>query len=280
MIAHSSIVVGTDFSKSGNRAVSRARALADQLGMRLVATHVVPLGHGSIAERDEATAEAMAVLESSLGSPTPERAPLVRVGAPHEELARAAEAENARVIVIGVHQTKHAMESFLVGSTAERVLRSGHHAVLLARIGASRRYREVLVPVDLGESTPRLLALARELFPAARFQIVHCMPAAVSRKAHQSAKNGAAHAAAAPLHERLEQFVARAGLDPDRCTLHVATARDPRRRIVELAKFHEVDAVAMGTHARGGLQRMLLGSTADYVVRAAPCDVLVQPPAL
>jgi len=279
MVAVSSIVVGTDFSKGATRALSRAKALAEQLHLRLVATHVVPGHHASVKERDAATAEALAVLESSLGAPTPEQTPLVRVGAPHEELARAAESENARVIVVGAHHSRNALENLLVGSTAERVLRTGHRAVLLARIGENRRYRTVLVPVDLGDSTPRLLQLARDLFPTAQFLIVHCMGAAAAHAAHEQTKVGGS-SATAQLHERMEQFVARAGLDPSRCTLHVAAARDPRRRIVELAKFHEVDVIAMGTHARSGLHRMLLGSTADHVVRAAPCDVLVQPPAL
>jgi nucleotide-binding universal stress UspA family protein len=276
MVAVSSIVVGTDFSKGASRAVSRAKSLAGQLHLRLVATHIVPGHHSSVAARDAATAEALAVLESSLGVSTPDQTPLVRVGAPHEELARAAESENARVIVVGVHHSRNSLENLLVGSTAERVLRTGHCAVLLARLGANRDYRTVLVPVDLSDSTPRLLQLARDLFPSAHLLVVHCMAAAA---AHEQAKHGSG-SATAQLHERMEQFVARAGLDPARCTLHVAAARDPRRRIVELAKFHEADVIAMGTHARSGLHRMLLGSTADHVVRAAHCDVLVQPPAL
>jgi len=32
--------------------------------------------------------------------------------------------------------------------------------------------------------------------------------------------------------------------------------------------------VVMGTHGRGGMSRVLLGSVADRVIRLAPCPVL------
>ncbi len=272
-----SIVAGTDFSKSGNRAVARASGLAEQLGMRQVTVHVVPDAYASRAERDAATAEALETLEFRNGTARVGRAHVVRVGSPHEELVRTAELEGAHVIVVGVHTSKHAFEGFLVGSTAERVLRSGHCAVLLARLSASRRYKKVLVPVDLGESSLRLLDLARSLFPGALFQVVHCQPASVAHRAHLKSKQ-ATTAAVEPLRERLLQLCKAAGIPDERCHVQVATARDPRRRIIELAKFHEVDVIAMGTHARSGIHRMLLGSTADYVARAARSDVLVLPP--
>lgn len=47
---------------------------------------------------------------------------------------------------------------------------------------------------------------------------------------------------------------------------------DPRDVIVELSAQH--DLVVMGTHGRGGLTRLILGSVADYVVRHARCPVV------
>jgi nucleotide-binding universal stress UspA family protein len=35
-----------------------------------------------------------------------------------------------------------------------------------------------------------------------------------------------------------------------------------------------IDLIVMGTHGRGGLVHMLLGSVTEKVVRAAPCPVL------
>ena len=43
--------------------------------------------------------------------------------------------------------------------------------------------------------------------------------------------------------------------------------------IVAYARQHNIDLIVMGTHGRRGLRRMLLGSTAEEVVRTAPCPV-------
>ena len=48
---------------------------------------------------------------------------------------------------------------------------------------------------------------------------------------------------------------------------------DPSSEIVAYTVEHGVDQVVMGTHGRGGLDRLLLGSVAERVVRAASVPV-------
>lgn len=50
---------------------------------------------------------------------------------------------------------------------------------------------------------------------------------------------------------------------------------DPAAAICELATELGACAVVIGTRGRGGLTRALLGSVSDYVVRHAPCTVVV-----
>jgi nucleotide-binding universal stress UspA family protein len=47
----------------------------------------------------------------------------------------------------------------------------------------------------------------------------------------------------------------------------------PSRKIIEASKFH--DLIVMGTLGRTGFSHLLLGSTAEKVVRFAECPVLV-----
>ena len=44
--------------------------------------------------------------------------------------------------------------------------------------------------------------------------------------------------------------------------------------IQEYAREHDTDLIVMGTHGRRGPKRLLIGSTAECVVRSAPCPVL------
>ncbi len=53
---------------------------------------------------------------------------------------------------------------------------------------------------------------------------------------------------------------------------------DPREVILEYAKDQGIDVIIMGTHGRQGIDRLLLGSVTEYVMRNAPCSVLVTRP--
>ena len=48
----------------------------------------------------------------------------------------------------------------------------------------------------------------------------------------------------------------------------------PARSIVEYAGAHNIDLIVMGTHGRGGMSHLLMGSVAERVVRTAGCPVL------
>ena len=52
-------------------------------------------------------------------------------------------------------------------------------------------------------------------------------------------------------------------------------AGEPANEIVKVAKEWPADLIVLGSHARTGLSRALLGSVAEVVTRNAPCSVLV-----
>ena len=58
----------------------------------------------------------------------------------------------------------------------------------------------------------------------------------------------------------------------------VLKAGVPWQEIVATAAEEHADMIVMGTHGRSGLDRLLLGSVTERVVRAAPCPVLTVRP--
>jgi nucleotide-binding universal stress UspA family protein len=48
----------------------------------------------------------------------------------------------------------------------------------------------------------------------------------------------------------------------------------PHEEIVTYAEEQNIDLVVIGTHGRKGIDRMIFGSTAEQVIRNAPCPVL------
>ena len=53
---------------------------------------------------------------------------------------------------------------------------------------------------------------------------------------------------------------------------------EPSDEIIKFVRTHNVDLIAMSTHGRGGIKRLVIGSVADKVVRTAPRPVLVYRP--
>lgn len=53
---------------------------------------------------------------------------------------------------------------------------------------------------------------------------------------------------------------------------------NPAAKIVEYARDCRLDLIVMGAHGRGGATHLLMGNTAEKVVRRAPCPVLTVNP--
>lgn len=53
---------------------------------------------------------------------------------------------------------------------------------------------------------------------------------------------------------------------------------DAAEAIVKTAKAHDIDHIVMGSHARSGLSRILVGSVAEEVIRSAPVSVTISRP--
>jgi nucleotide-binding universal stress UspA family protein len=56
---------------------------------------------------------------------------------------------------------------------------------------------------------------------------------------------------------------------------HVLLEGNAAKEIIYFATANNVDLIVMGTHGRTGLERLLMGSVAETVLRNAPCSVLV-----
>jgi nucleotide-binding universal stress UspA family protein len=56
------------------------------------------------------------------------------------------------------------------------------------------------------------------------------------------------------------------------------TKGDTRETIVNSAAEWPADVIVIGSHGKGGLRRLLLGSVAEFVARHAPCSVLIARP--
>jgi hypothetical protein len=79
----------------------------------------------------------------------------------------------------------------------------------------------------------------------------------------------------ATAREHIEGLAAEArGQFAGRMSTHVA-AGSTWKQILQIAVDVQADLIVIGTHGRGGIKRLILGSVAETVVRRASCTVLV-----
>lgn len=80
--------------------------------------------------------------------------------------------------------------------------------------------------------------------------------------------------------ELLHDFVDRhlRSANADLVIAEIVEMGEPHRLIIDCIKPNAIDLIVMSTHGRSGLQRMMLGSVTEKVLRNAHCPVLVIPP--
>jgi nucleotide-binding universal stress UspA family protein len=63
--------------------------------------------------------------------------------------------------------------------------------------------------------------------------------------------------------------------NPKIAVSHVMLEGDPASEIARFAADAGIDVIVIGTHGRTGVDRLVMGSVAEKVMREAPCSVLV-----
>jgi nucleotide-binding universal stress UspA family protein len=76
--------------------------------------------------------------------------------------------------------------------------------------------------------------------------------------------------------EELEQLLTRPEREQYRAAFVTVTGSPPVA-IADHARREDIDLIVMGTHGRGPVAHLLIGSVAENVVRTAPCPVLTVP---
>ena len=129
-------------------------------------------------------------------------------------------------------------------------------------------FTRILVPTDFSRSSDAALGHARRLAAStgASLHVLHVVDNVFLRTVLADPRNYEA----AALWQLQQQFP---DGDPG-AILVVERSEAPADEIARYARIHSIDLIVMGTHGRGRMANLLLGSVAEKVVRTAPCPVL------
>jgi nucleotide-binding universal stress UspA family protein len=289
MITMTKILCPIDFFPASDAAVTYAAGLAANYDARVHLLHVItpllPTAYEYAIDTVEImksiernAAEQMAGLVARVKEAGAQADMEIRVGDVYDEIKHAIEDEKPELLVMGTHG-RRGVERWFMGSTTEKLLR--HSPVPLLTIAASGekvitapRFRRILVTTDFSEGTADALAHA---FSVAQendsritlLHVIHDVAADVSGKYRDSLIRG--------VHKQLQDLVPPEARNWCDVETRVETGV-PYRIVLRTLEDEKVDLLVMNIHGKGMLDRALLGSTAERVVRAASCPVMLIPP--
>jgi nucleotide-binding universal stress UspA family protein len=283
----STILVPLDGSVLAEIALPYAARLARAAGGRLVLVQAVPDATGSAPA--DATLAAAAERLLADGFPVEAHA---RGGEPGPAIVEGARAWGAGLIAMGT-RGRSGLGRWLYGSVADHVLRHAAVPVLLVSVTCERRWPpgpapaepgRVLVPLDGSALGAAALAPAGELAGALGAGLLLAQVVPFPPVTYGFGQEYAYYppnalgddiAAAGQYLEGVAAPLRAAGRDVE---VH-AEAGMVAPALARIGRERDVLAVAMATHGRGGLARVVLGSVATGVLQLAHAPVLLTRPA-
>ena len=136
--------------------------------------------------------------------------------------------------------------------------------------------KRILLPLDFSDPSRRALKLAREwakFFGARVYLLFVIEPLPYMSGMESLPLTKSSPRVAAEAKTALDRLV-REELPAPIQTATLVRQGKAYEQIVAAAQSLRIDLIIIGTHGYGGLSRVLLGSTAERVVRHAPCSVL------
>jgi nucleotide-binding universal stress UspA family protein len=130
-------------------------------------------------------------------------------------------------------------------------------------------FKNILCPLDFDDQSLAAVEIARQaLAPEGHLWFLHLrsFPFALTREEAEVPLSASKEKLEGLLAERIGSSV--------KYEVLVASSDDFSRSIVDAAQELDADCVVLATHARHGVDKVLLGSVAEEVIREARCPVL------
>lgn len=286
-----SVVAATDFSDAAGHAAERGAIVAKEQQARLDLMHVISGSSlSSLSKLFQVSADVEARLIddarrlldetiADIGKATSVRASAsVKTGRVLGEILLAS--ETADLLVLGAHGL-NPLRDLILGTTAERVLRTCKRPVLIVKRPPRGVYERVIVPVDFSSYSAPALKTARQIAHNARITILHAFRVPFEGKlqiadASDETIRNYCEMERREAEKKIEELTRGSGDDAHRISLTVVRG-DVSRVIFAKEEELSADLIVIGKHGQSMVKELLLGSVTHHVLAGSKCDVLVVP---
>lgn len=207
----------------------------------------------------------------------------ITVGSPLREILRAVKSSHADLLVMGLSERTGLHGA---GTLASACLRKAPTKVLLVRPGHTGSFRTIVVGVDFSDTSRRALVQACRVArqDGSAVHVLHAFNGPWQQRPYRAAAPEARPDAIRQhtngLQRRLEAFAGDLGMEVAgvNTTFAVVNGQSHGEMLADYAREHDADLIVMGTRGQTNLRYVLLGSTAERIVREAPCSILAVKP--
>ena len=270
------ILVATDLSIRADRAVARAFDLAGRLGGSVLALHTTDDSlPEEMAERLRADAEARLSRFDAAQKGAGEVANEARavIGEPSDVIAETAEREGADLLVLGLHRPRF-LADMVRETTMERITRRSPCPVLMVRDPADHPYGTLLAAVDFAPASTDALQLGARLAPGATIKALHVVHVPYHRFTAPAGQSDASAPFLKEARATRERWAADTALPEGMPEVEIREGAAESTILQEVSRLG-ANLLCVGAHGRVGGARALMGSIANDMMRAPPCDLLI-----
>lgn len=277
----SRILVPLDGTAESNAALPAARTMARATGASVVLLQVLESPE-SRAQAGEAT-DKLTRVANELAASGVQVESAVRPGQAADEILQQVGEQRADLVVMRT-RGQSGIQRAVMGSVAEHLLSRSDVPIIMLRPGGRRmdRVANLLVPVDGSPGGALALASAVGLAKAtgAQIRLIEVVvpmvfQALVPNEGPMYFDPAWDDEALSAAQTYVDGMVTRLRQSGAEAKGEARMAPDVPGSIVHAAEEHTSDLIMMSTHALTGIQRAVLGSVADAVMRSAACPVLL-----
>tara|TARA_R110002049_G_scaffold1113_2_gene8210 strand:- start:17114 stop:18256 length:1143 start_codon:yes stop_codon:yes gene_type:complete len=273
------ILLAQDFSKSSNNILNTAIDLAKVFKSKITPIHVLPehIENDKVRQLlNETTVSRLKETVDKIKNAGVETgAPLLESGSALDGIVRAAVRINANLIVAGAGENLEG-NSFKLGTTAERIIQKSEKPVFVVKENTPLNVQQILCPVDFSGASKR--ALANAIIMARKFRaeltiLSVCELQDGSWFSSEQAKEEETNSRYQKHKKQFDAFLEAFSLTGLNWVKETPKGK-PAEEILSAISRKMVDLLVIGTNGRTGLNRLIMGSVTEKVIREVPCSFL------
>lgn len=273
------ILLGQDFSETSSNTLDSAIVLAKAFKSKITPIYVLP--------SDIINEKAKKFLKDSASKKLKETVTIIsnqnieageailKEGSPIDVITKAASKVNSSLLVLGAGNGSE-KQNFKLGTTTERIIQKSEKPVFVIKENTTLNISQILCPVDFSQASRR--ALTNAIIIAKKFKapltiLSVCEAMSKSWFSSNEIKDLENKARIKKHKIKFDDFLKDFSLNGLKWTSEIPLG-NPADEILNTVSKKSIDLLVMGSAGKTGLNRLILGSVTEKVIREVPCSFM------